>query len=87
MKFGKEVEGMKKELEESIEDHATCFYTELQNLKVHTGDIEESLMKLKGSGVLTKDKVLALLNQVVDKRASEGEGQASSLDDIRVVMR
>jgi len=74
MKFGKEVEGLKKELEESIEDHATAFYMELQNLKAHTGDIEESLMKLKGSGVLTKDEVLALLNQVVDKRASEGEG-------------
>ena len=74
MKFRKEVEGMKKELEESIEDHAIDFYTELHNLKAHTGDIEESLMKLKGSGVLTKDKVLALLNQVVDKRASEGEG-------------
>ena len=29
MKFEKEVEGLKKELEESIEDHATAFYTEL----------------------------------------------------------
>ena len=44
-------------------------------------------MKLKGSGVLTKDEVLALLNQVVDKRASEGEGKALSLDDIRAVTR
>lgn len=87
MKFGKEVKGLKKELEESIEDHATAFYTELQNLKAHTGDIEESLMKLKGSGVLTKDEVLAFLNQVVDKRASEGEGQTLSLDDIRAVAR
>lgn len=87
MKFGKEVEGLKKELEESIEDHATAFYTELGNLKAQTGDIEESLMKLKGSGVLTKDDVLGLLNQVVDKRASEGEGQALSLDDIRAVAR
>ena len=31
--------------------------------------------------------MLALLNQVSDKRASEGEGQASSLDDIRAVTR
>ena len=44
-------------------------------------------MKLKGSGVLTKDEVLALLNQVVDKWASEGEGQDLSLDDIKVVTR
>ena len=85
MKFGKEVEGLKKELQESIEDHATAFYTELQNLKAHTGGIEESLMNLKGSGFLMKDEVLALLNQVIDKRASEGEGQALSLDDIRVM--
>ena len=34
IKFEKEVEGLKKELEESIENHATAFYTELQNLKV-----------------------------------------------------
>lgn len=87
MKYGKEMEGLKKDLEESIEDHATAFYTELQNLKAQTGDIEESLLKLKGSGVLTKDDVLGLLNQVVDKRASEGEGQALSLDDIRAVAR
>ena len=74
MKFEKEVEGLKKELEESIEDHTTAFYMKLQNLKVHIGDIEESLMKVKGSGVLTKDEVLALLNQVIDKQGSEGEG-------------
>eukprot|EP01018_Ginkgo_biloba_P025681 Gb_11080 [translate_table: standard] len=87
MKIGREVEGLRKELEESIEEQTATFYTELRNLKAQTSDIEASLLKLRDSGILTKQDILSLVNFVVDARASEGEGHALSLDDVRAVAR
>ncbi|KAH9295129.1 hypothetical protein KI387_038717, partial [Taxus chinensis] len=87
MKFGKQVEDLRKELEDKIEEQTAVFLTELRNLQVHTGEIEESLLKLADSGILSKGEVLGLVNSVVETRAIEGKGQALSLDDVRAVAK
>ncbi|XP_059075907.1 SUN domain-containing protein 1-like isoform X2 [Cryptomeria japonica] len=87
IKYGKDVEGLKKKLEESIQEQATVFYTELLNLKEKTGNVEESLLKLRDSEVLTRDKVLGIVNNVIENRVNEGDGKVLSLDDVRAVAR
>eukprot|EP01018_Ginkgo_biloba_P038110 Gb_33230 [translate_table: standard] len=87
MKIGKQVENLRKELEEKIEEQTATFLSELRNLQVQTSEIEGSLLKLTDSGILSKQEVLALVNSVVDMRAAEGDGQALSLDDVRAVAR
>lgn len=87
MKIHKEVEGLRKELEEKIDEQATTFGTELRNMVARAEDIEASLKGLMNAGFPSKHDVLSLINTVVDKRAAEGTGKALSLDDVRAVAR
>lgn len=86
-KIAKQVENLRKELEERIGEQAATFLLELRNLQAKTGEIEDSLLKLTVSGVLSRKEVLALVTSVVNKRAAEGDGQALSLDDVRAVAK
>lgn len=86
-KIAKEVEGLRKELEERIGEQAATFMSELRSLQAKTGEIEESLVKLTDSGVLSRKEVLALVTSVVNMRAAEGDGQVLSLDDVRAVAK
>lgn len=87
IKYEKEVKGLKKKLEESIQEQAAVLYTELLNLKEKTGNIEESLLKFSDSEVLTRDEVLGIVNNVMETRVDEGNGNILSLDDVRAVAR
>lgn len=87
MKILKEVEGLRKELEVKIGEQATSFGTELRNMKSKTDDIGASLKKLIETGFPTKQEVSNLISSVVEERASEGSGEALSLDDVRAVAR
>ncbi|KAH7423092.1 hypothetical protein KP509_12G038900 [Ceratopteris richardii] len=86
-KIYKEVEGVKKELEEKIDEQASKFGTELHNMLARTESIESSLKKVLDAGFPSKQDVLSLINSVVDQRAAEGSGKALSLDDVRAVAR
>lgn len=87
VKIHKEIEGLRKELEEKIEEQTTSFGTELGNIKAKTEHIESSLKSLIDAGFPTRQDVLNLINSVVEERAAEGSGEALSLDDIRAVAR
>uniref|UniRef100_A0A0C9S311 TSA: Wollemia nobilis Ref_Wollemi_Transcript_15958_1944 transcribed RNA sequence n=1 Tax=Wollemia nobilis TaxID=56998 RepID=A0A0C9S311_9CONI len=87
MKVGKQVEYLRKELEQKIEEQTNTFLNELRNLNAHTGEIEDSLLKLTDTGILSRDEVLGLVNAVVDTRAVDGKGEALSLDDVRAVAK
>ncbi|KAI5062954.1 hypothetical protein GOP47_0021501 [Adiantum capillus-veneris] len=87
MKIHKEVEGLRKELEEKIDVQATTFGTELRNMLARAEDIEASLKSLMNAGFPSRKDVLGLINAVVDERAAEGTGKALSLDDVRAVAR
>lgn len=86
-KIAKQVEDLRKELEQRIGEQAATFLLELRNLQAKTGEIEDSLVKLTDSGVLSRNEVLALVTSVVNTRAAEGDGQALSLDDVRAVAK
>lgn len=86
-KIGKQVENLRKELEDKIEEQTATFLTELRNVQAHTEEIEGSLLKLADTGVMSKREVLELVNSVVDEWAVEAKGQALSLDDVRAVAK
>lgn len=87
MKIHKEIEGLRKDIEEKIDEQATSFGTELRNMRAKTEDIEASLKGLMDAGFPSRQDVLSLISAVVDKRAAEGTGKALSLDDVRAVAR
>eukprot|EP00250_Pteridium_aquilinum_P000794 c10958_g1_i1 orf=425-1921(-) len=87
MKIHKEVEGLRKELEEKIDEQGTTFGTELRNMLAKTEGIEASLKVLMDAGFPSRQDVLNLITAVVDERAAEGSGEAFSLDDVRAVAR
>lgn len=86
-KIAKQVEALRKELEERIGEQAATFLVELRSLQAKTGEIEDSLLKLTESGVLSRKEVLALVTSVVNTHAAEGDGQVLSLDDVRAVAK
>lgn len=87
MKIHKEIEILRKDLEEKIDEQSTTFGTELRNMWAKTEDIEALLKGLMDDGFPSKQDVLSLISTVVDERAAEGNGKAFSLDDVRAVAR
>lgn len=87
MKIHKEIESLRKELEEKIDEQATSFGTELHNMQAKTEDIEAFLKSLTDSGFPSRHDVLNLITAVIEERAAEGTGEALSLDDVRAVAR
>ena len=87
MKIHKEVDGLRKELEDKIDEQTISFGTELKNMKARTEDIEASLKTFIDAGFPTRHDVLNLITSIVEQRASEGTGDALSLDDVRAVAR
>eukprot|EP00252_Welwitschia_mirabilis_P005443 TRINITY_DN1592_c1_g1_i5.p1 TRINITY_DN1592_c1_g1~~TRINITY_DN1592_c1_g1_i5.p1 ORF type:complete len:475 (+),score=75.30 TRINITY_DN1592_c1_g1_i5:437-1861(+) len=86
MKYAKELEGVKKELEEKIQAHASEFLVGLDNLKKHTSSMEEALKQLKDGGILTRNDVKDIVNEMSNTKVI-GESQVLSLDDIRTVAK
>jgi SUN domain-containing protein 1/2 len=87
MKIHKEIDGLRREIEDKIDEQATSFGTELRNMKARTEDIEASLKMFIDAGFPTKHEVLELITSMVEQRAVEGSGDALSLDDVRAVAR
>ncbi|KAH7404006.1 hypothetical protein KP509_15G005200 [Ceratopteris richardii] len=87
IKIHKEVEELRRNLEDKIDEQTITFSTELRNLMAKTDDIESSLKDLLNAGFPSREDVLTLINSVVDKRAAEGSGNALSLDDVRAVAK
>eukprot|EP00249_Psilotum_nudum_P013495 c24362_g1_i1 orf=380-1879(+) len=87
MKISKEVDRLKKELEEKMEDQAIFLGTELRNLKVKTGDIEASLVRLSERGFPTRQEVEELVTSIIDTKVQDFHAQALTLDDVRAAAR
>ncbi|MCO5577995.1 hypothetical protein L7F22_031833 [Adiantum nelumboides] len=82
MKIRKEVEGLRKDLDDRIDEQAITFGTELRNIRARSEDIEASLKNLMNEGFPSRKDVLSLIYAVIDQRAADGTGKPLSLDDV-----
>ncbi|XP_002970573.2 SUN domain-containing protein 1 [Selaginella moellendorffii] len=87
MKIGKEMAGLKRDVEHMIDAEAFSIASKVHNLKSQMDSIESSLNFLKQEGILTRQETLQLIGSAADDRATDGSGKALSLDDVRAAAK
>ncbi|XP_002991956.2 SUN domain-containing protein 1 [Selaginella moellendorffii] len=87
MKIGKEIEGLRRDVEDKIEEQALALETSIMNLKSQVEDMDSSVQRLTQDGLLTKKEGMELIASIIQQRAAEESGKSLTLDDVRIAAR
>ncbi|XP_002988787.2 SUN domain-containing protein 1 [Selaginella moellendorffii] len=86
-KIGKEVSGVRSELEEKLSERTRGFEKDIGSIKAQVQKVDNSLKMLYSQELLSREETLELVKSAMDQRAREGSDKAISLDDVRAAAR